>query len=211
MIRLARSAGARPARGVAQRVGAHLAAVAVVVVVVLAPVSCSQPKELPRLIVDESVAGDFEALAQETWDQFLAVFQARSDCFGDVTLRVTKTLDSRAGYDPETATATVRVPATAAILQDALVHEWAHHIEFQCEDHEELRPAFLAAQGLPPDTAWRPDIPPADIPASMWPDIPSEQYAEATIILVLGRRQITTGVRVKPEAVRVIGEWAAGD
>lgn len=190
--------------------GAHLAAAAVVVVVVLALASCSQPKELPRLIVDESVAGDLEALAQETWAQFLAVFRARGGCFGDVTLRATKTLDSRAGYDPETATATVRVPATAAILQEALVHEWAHHIEFQCKDHEELRSAFLAAQGLPPDMAWRPDIPPADIPASMWPDIPSEQYAEATIILVLGRRQIATGVRVKPEAVRVIGEWAAG-
>jgi hypothetical protein len=175
--------------------------------VVLALASCSPPQEPPRLLVGESVASDFEALAQETWDQFLAVFQARSACFGDVTLRATKTLDSRAGYDPETAAVTVRVPATAAMLQGALVHEWAHHVEFQCAEHEDLRPAFLAAQGLPPDTAWRPDSPPADIPASMWPAIPSEQYAEATIVLVLGRRPIATGVRVKPEAVRVIGDW----
>ncbi|OQY19349.1 MAG: hypothetical protein B6I35_11820 [Anaerolineaceae bacterium 4572_32.2] len=186
-------------------------AIAITVVGVLALASCSQPKEPPRLIIDESVAGDFETLALETWEQFLAVFQARRDCFGDVNLRATKTLDSRAGYDPERAAVTVRVPATAAMLQGALVHEWAHHVEFQCEDHKALRPAFLAAQGLPLDTAWRPDIPPADIPASMWPDIPSEQYAEATIMLVLGRRQIATGVRLKPEAVRVIGEWAAGD
>ena len=202
---------ARPARDVAKRVGgAHFAAV-LAVIVGLALASCLQPKDTPQLIVDESVASDFEALALETWDQFLTVFQARSDCFGDVYLRATKTLGSRAGYDPETAAVTVRVPATAAMLQGALVHEWAHHVEFQCADHEELWPAFLAAQGLPPDTPWRPDIPPADIPASMWPDIPSEQYAEATILLVLGRRQIATGVRVKPEAVHVIGEWAAGN
>jgi hypothetical protein len=184
---------------------------AVAIVVGLALAGCSQPKDTPQLIVDESIANDLQALALETWDQFLVVFQARSACFGDVYLRATKTLGSRAGYNPETATVTVRVPATAAMLQGALVHEWAHHVEFQCEDHEELWPAFLTAQGLPPDTPWRPDIPPADIPASMWPDIPSEQYAEATIWLVLGRQQIATGVRVKAEAVHVIGEWAAGD
>jgi hypothetical protein len=184
---------------------------AVAIVVGMALAGCSQPTDTPQLIIDESVANDLQALALETWDQFLAVFQARSDCFGDVHLRAARTLGSRASYNPETAAVTVRVPATAAMLQGALVHEWAHHVEFQCEDHEKLWPAFLAAQGLPPDTPWRLDIPPADIPASMWPDIPSEQYAEATIWLVLGRQQIATGVRVKAEAVRVIKEWAAGD
>jgi hypothetical protein len=172
--------------------------------------SCSQPGSAPQLFIDGSVASDFEALALETWTQFVAAFQGRSACFGDVTLRATKALDSRAGYDPETATVTVRVPATAAVLQGALVHEWAHHVEFQCKAHKELRPAFLAAQGLPPDIAWRPDIAPADTPVSMWPDIPSEQYAEAAVVLVLGRRQITTAASVSEDAVRVLAEWAAG-
>jgi hypothetical protein len=192
--------------------GARLVGTSVVLLAFgLALMSCAQAPDPPRLIVDESVASDLEALALDAWDQFLAEFEARYACFGDVTLQATKSLESRAGYDPERATVTVRVPATAAMLQGALVHEWAHHIEFQCPDHQALRPVFLAAQGLPPDTAWRPDIPPADIPASMWPDIPSEQWAEATIVAVLGRRQIATGVRVKPGSVDAIRKWAAGN
>ena len=170
-----------------------------------------QSPELPKLIVDESVASDFHALASETWGKFLTTFAARRTCFGDVRLRATRQLDSRAAYDPATATVTVRVPATAALLREALVHEWAHHLEFQCEAQQSLRPAFLQAQGLPPDTLWRLDRNRATTPQSAWDDIPSEQYAEAAIELVLGRRQISTGVHLKPEAVRVLAAWAAGD
>jgi hypothetical protein len=188
-----------------------LAAVVAAVVAGLALASCSQPKDAPQLIVDESVASDLEALALETWDQFLAVFQARSGCFGDVTLRAIQTLEARAGYDPETATVTIRVPGTAALLQGALVHEWAHHVEFQCEEHKQLRPKFLAAQGLSADTVWRTDSTPAHTPEQEWQAIPSEQYAEATIVLVLGRRQITTAVRVTEDAVRAIEMWAEGN
>ena len=171
---------------------------------------CTRLARPPRLIIDESVDSDFAALAQETWHQFLTVFQARADCFGDVRLRATRTLGSRAVYDPDTATVTVRVPGTAALLQGALVHEWAHHIEFQCPAHEALRPAFLVAQGLPPDTPWRPAAAMTDVAADEWAGIPSEQYAEAVVELVLGGRPIATGARVSPEAVRIVGDWAAG-
>jgi hypothetical protein len=164
----------------------------------------------PRLIVDATVASDLETLALETWDRFLAVFWVRSDCFGDVHLRAAYDLDSRAGYDPDAARVTVRVPGTVAMLQSGLIHEWAHHIEFQCEEHRDLRPAFLAAQGLPPDTPWRPDDSSANLPAGDWADIPSEQCAEATIELMLGSRPIPTNIRVTPEAVRVLEAWARG-
>jgi hypothetical protein len=167
-------------------------------------------KPAPRLIPDGSVAGDLRALAQDTWKLFLDVFQARSACFGDVHLQAAKGLHSRAAYDPGTAAVTVRVPATAAMLKGALIHEWAHHIEHQCEAHKQLRPAFLAAQGLPADTPWQVGYSPADIPESEWARIPSEQYAEATIELVLGERQIPTTARVRVEAVRVIAGWASG-
>jgi hypothetical protein len=173
--------------------------------------SCSQSREAPQLILDGSVASDLEALAVETWAQFLVVFEARTDCFGDVHLRAARALGSRAAYDPASATVTVRVPGTPAMLQGALIHEWAHHIEFQCAAHKELRSAFLAAQRLPPDTPWRGDRTPAQTPVSQWPGIPSEQYAEAAIVLVLGRRQIPTGVRLTEEAVHAVAVWAAGD
>jgi hypothetical protein len=174
------------------------------------PQQTATPKPLPRLIVDDSVADDLRAVAEEAWSKFLAVFQARSSCFGDVHLRAAYDLDNRAAYDPATATVTVKVPATPVMLQGALIHEWAHHIEFQCAAQKELRPAFLAAQGLPADTPWRTDYTPANTPESAWAGIPSEQYAEATIELVLGSRQIPTTARVSTEAVKVIAAWASG-
>ncbi len=167
-------------------------------------------KPIPRLIVDDSVADDFATLAQTTWQQFVTVFRSRADCFGDVYLHAATHLDSRAAYNPKTKIVTVRVPGTPAMLTSALVHEWAHHIEFQCPAQKELRGAFLAAQGLPPDTQWRPDDTPANTPESAWATIPSEQYAEATIEVVLGSRSIPTTARVAPEAAHVIARWAAG-
>lgn len=181
--------------------------------IVMGLMGCAQSqipgsKQPPRLMADETVADDFRVLAMETWGQFLTIFQARTDCFGDVHLHAAYDLNSRATYEPDTATVTVRVPATPVMLQSALVHEWAHHIEFQCDAQQALRAAFLAAQGLPADTLWRPDDDPAHTPESAWATIPSEQYAEAAIELVLGRRQIPTTARVSLEAVQVLAEWA---
>jgi len=164
----------------------------------------------PELIIYESVAVDFQALALQTWHRFLTVFWTRKDCFGDVYLRADQTLGSRAAYDPDSATVTVRVPATAAMLQGALIHEWAHHLEFQCKEHEDLRAAFLLAQGLPRDTPWR-MVEKPELAASAWADVPSEQYAEAAIALVLGGRPIPTGARLTSEAVGVLEKWAAGN
>ncbi len=174
------------------------------------PLASPAPEALPRLIADDSVAGDFSALAQSTWQVFLKAFRGRVNCFGDVRLHAAEALPSRALYEPKTATVTVRVPGTPAMLQSALIHEWAHHVEFACPAQEQMRPAFLAAQGLSPDALWRPDDTPANTPESDWAAIPSEQYAEATIELVLGSRPIPTTALVSPAAVRVIEQWASG-
>lgn len=176
-----------------------------------ATVGCARPDKPPQLLIDESVAGDFQDLAEQTWIEFLAAFQARSDCFGDVQLQATRSLDSRAVYDPGTATVTVRVPGTPALLRAALVHEWAHHIEFQCEQHQAHRATFLAALDLPPNTPWRPESALVDAYGKMGGSSPSERYAEAIIVYVLGRRHIATGAQVTPEAVHAIEKWAAGN
>jgi hypothetical protein len=181
------------------------------VLAILAITSALSLKPLPSLIADETVASDLRVLAQETWRRFLVVFKARSSCFGDVQLHTDRNLRSRAAYDPDTATVTVRVPATAAMLRGALIHEWAHHIEHQCGSQKQLRAAFLAAQGLPGDTPWKVDYLPTGISQRDWARIPSEQYAEGTIELVLGSRQIPTTAHVRAEAVHVIAEWAAGN
>jgi len=171
-----------------------------------APPEAAPPERPPQLIIEDTVASDFETLAIETWAEFLSAFQAQNNCFGNVRLRAAHTLKSRAAYNPDTATVTVRVPGTAAMLQSALIHEWAHHVEFQCPAHKSLRPAFLAAQHLPPNTPWQPD----NTPANDWDNIPSEQYAEASIEVVLGKRQIPTKVHLTREAVDVVAKWAKG-
>jgi hypothetical protein len=165
--------------------------------------AAAQPAR-PRLVVHESVASDFAALAGETWEQFLLAFPARTGCFGDAHLVAVRQLASRAAYDPATATVTVPVPGTRAMLQGALIHEWAHHMEYQCPAQEEMRGAFVQAQGLPPDTPWRADE------ADHWQDMPSEQFAEAAIVTVLGGRSIPTTVHLSPAAVQVVRDWGRG-
>ena len=165
---------------------------------------CINPTDAPpKLIPDTSVAPDLAELADGVWAQTLAHFAGRTDCFGDLSLRTVKTLDGRARYDPQTATIIIEVPATAALLKGALVHEFAHHIEFQCADHELLRPAFLDAQNMSPDTPW--------LNGASWAETPSEQYAEASVIYVLGRRQLPTEAAVAPAALQVLADWASGE
>lgn len=163
----------------------------------------TRPSTPPRLNLDATVAADFRALADETWAQFLITFAARSNCFGDVTLRTARKLESRALYDPKTATVTVRVPGTPAFLQAALIHEWAHHIEFQCDEHHTIRPAIVAALDLPPNTAWWTD--------HAWAESPSEQYAEATVELVLGDHPLPTKIWVDPKIVTIVADWSMGN
>jgi hypothetical protein len=162
----------------------------------------------PRLIIDASVDQDFAALIQETWVQFLLVFAPRRDCFGDVLVKANYDLVDRAMYDPQTSTVSVRVPERASILKGALVHEWAHHVEFQCEAHTEMRAAFIEAQGMPADTLWRSEGGTTDILSSDWASIPSEQYAETSIVLVLGERPVSTKAPITAEGIEVIRTWA---
>ncbi len=164
-----------------------------------------------QMIADASVGNDLGTLALEAWERFLGAFAARQACFDDVRLRAATALASQASYDPATATVTVRVPGTAAVLQGALVHEWAHHVEFQCPAQAALRPAFLAAQGLPPGTPWRPAEIPTDPSAGQWAEIPSEQYAESVVLLVLGSDALPSRARLSPEAIATIARWLEGE
>jgi hypothetical protein len=162
----------------------------------------------PRLIIDASVKPDFAALIKETWGQFMLVFAARSDCFGDVRVKADYDLSDRAMYDPKSATVTVRVPERASILKGALVHEWAHHVEFQCEAQKEMRAAFIEAQGIPASTSWRSQGGSVNVLSSDWANIPSEQYAETTIVLVLGERPVSIKAPITEDGVEVMRAWA---
>lgn len=157
----------------------------------------------PRLTADRGVPRDVQVLAQRTWATFLGAFPARQSCIPDLKLLSAWTLDDRARYSPASADLLLRIPATAAQLETALVHEFAHHLEFQCPEHQGLRPGFLRAQGLAQETPW--------FEGGTWEAIPSELFAEATVEVVLGYRTIHRTLRISEEARHLISAWGHGE
>lgn len=170
--------------------------------------AASQPKAMPRVLFDDSVAADFRALIQDNWWTFLTFFEARSDCIRDIRIVAVQELADRAIYDPPTLTTFVRVPERGSLLRAALIHEWAHHLEFQCPAQLEMRDAFLKAQNLPPTTPWLMPDGSRNLPAYRWASIPSEQFAETVVASVLERRNLRTPVTITEAGLRVIETWA---
>ena len=162
----------------------------------------ARPNGPPALRFDDTVPADLRALATETWQDFLAAHPARHDCIAPVALSAAWELDDRAEYRPDSATVVIRIPGTAPNLRNGLSHEFAHHVEFTCPEHEELRPAFLAAQGLSASTDW--------FDGDTWETTPSEQYAEATAEVILGRRAHHGGIFISDEAVAIVHRWGSG-
>jgi hypothetical protein len=148
----------------------------------------------PALSFAGDVPADLRALTNQTWERFVAAFPEQRDCMSPVTVAAAWSFDDRAAYEPDTRRVTVRVPATKAVLTAALVHEFAHHLEFTCPGHRHLRPRFLAAQGFARNASWR--------GGAIWEQIPSEQFAEAVVVAVLGNRT---------DAVNVVQRWAGTD
>ncbi|HEY7400685.1 MAG TPA: hypothetical protein VH989_07290 [Actinomycetota bacterium] len=156
----------------------------------------------PSIAFGETVPGDLEALVRTTWDRFTDAVPARWSCVAPVTIDGSWTLDDRASYDPDRRLVTVRIPGTAPNLEAALVHEFAHHLDFTCAARADLRSAFLAAQGLPRDTPW--------FDGATWERTPSEQFAEAMIEVVLGRSPPPPRILVSPDALDVVRAWCRG-
>ncbi len=157
-----------------------------------------------ELRFDEAVPADLRELAAGTWDEFTAAFAARRHCIAALSLAGDRDLDASAAYVPDRRTVYVRIPGTAGLLRNALVHEFAHHVEFSCHDElAELRPAFLAAQGFPPNAGW--------FDAETWEVTPSEHFAEAAVEAVLGRRLRNRDVLITDEAVALVSAWGRGD
>ena len=158
----------------------------------------------PALDIDESVAADFAAVARDDWNRFVAAFPAMEDCIGRVTLVADYSLDDRARYDPATRIMAVRVPGPKVLLDRAVIHELAHHLEVSCLSQVEMRPPFLAALGRNATDDW--------YEGSDWGRIPSEVFAEAVVEYVLeerGRAHTGLGL-INPSAVDIVVDWAAG-
>ncbi|MGB5381826.1 MAG: hypothetical protein WBN35_11185 [Acidimicrobiia bacterium] len=161
----------------------------------------ARPDPAPELHFDASVPDDLRAVAVEAWDGFLGAHPARVDCIGPINMSAAWELDDRAEYHPTTATLVIRVPGTAPNLTNDLTHEFAHHVEFTCPEHEAIRPNFLAAQGFPASADW--------FSGTTWETTPSEQYAEATSVVVLGQGGHHDGIVISDEATAVVRRWAS--
>ncbi|MEA2002198.1 MAG: hypothetical protein U9N84_10005 [Actinomycetota bacterium] len=159
----------------------------------------TSPDPGPRLRFDESVPADLQELADQTWNDFLAVHPGRQDCIPPLTLQAAWELDNRGEYRPGSATVVIRVPGTPVTLRSELIHEFAHHVEFTCPEHDSMRADFLHAQGFPTTTNW--------FEADTWETTPSEHFAEATVELVMGRRTHPGGIQITLEAVEVVRAW----
>ena len=156
----------------------------------------------PELRHDGTVPDDLRALADETWQDLLTALPGRHDCITSPTLNAAWELETRAEYQPATAVLSVRVPGTPATLRSQLLHEFAHHVEFTCDEHESMRSRFLDAQGFAAGTSW--------FDGASWETTPSEQYAEAVVELVEGRRTHLGGIRLTDDAINVVRQWGQG-
>jgi hypothetical protein len=152
------------------------------------------------LVIGDTLAADFAALAEATHGRFVEAAPAVAGCMGSLRLEAAAELDDLARYDQTTGIVYVRVPATAPSLEASLIHEFAHHLELACGSHLSLRSAFLRAQGHASDAPWFGD--------AAWEQRPSEQFAEAVVQVVLGHRSRNQlRLRLEPEAVRLVEAW----
>lgn len=165
---------------------------------VVVAVACSPPT--PRL--DSDIPADLARLVEDRYQEINRVLAARSDCLAGLTITHSWEMADRASYDPETATITLRVPATARELEFSLVHELAHHFEAACTAQQTLRPAFLLAQGHPEDAPW--------FEGETWETTPSEQFASALGVVVTGEADPGRRVPLTDAAVEVVAGWVAG-
>jgi hypothetical protein len=171
----------------------------VALLLILCVVASARPAG-PGLSFDNGVPPDLRTLAAGTWERFLAAFPEQRDCIAPVAVDARWSFEDRAAYDPENHVVIVRIPATAPHLEAALVHEFAHHLEFTCPAQRNLRPAFLAAQGFRENASWW--------NGATWETTPSEQFAEAATVVVLRRRPGHMRIHVTPEALTALRDWA---
>jgi hypothetical protein len=166
-----------------------LLALATLFVMPVAAADTAPPPD-PSGVVAETIA---------TWEQATA---NRSDCIGDVTVRLAS-LDSGYGeYRTREALVVVERSLDGEGLKAALAHELAHHVFVSCHLSEDatFTADFYAAQGIPASHGWY------DYSAG-WIETPAELFAEAMTHHMIGRS--ASGVAFSDRALGVVADWLA--
>lgn len=145
---------------------------------------------------------DLRAVASDAWERFTRAVPECADRLGVVTIGVAWELPDRARYEPGRALVLIRAPGTAANLEATLLHEFTHHAEHRCPLSAEVRGGFTAAAGLPAGTPWR--------TGPSWDRTPSERFAEAMVVHILGRPPPHVLIHLRPEELSAVAAWARG-
>ena len=176
---------------------------AVMVIATVAGLGLASSTAQPRIQASQDLPDDVSRLTDETWVRFTEVFSAKSECLGDVTLRlVEEVADGAARYVPSSSLVEIEIPTTPPRFQESLVHELGHHLEQVCSVQLEIGAAFREAQGFDVRREWR--------GGRVWAERPSEHFAESVVQLVLGARQTHADIiELTPAAVDVVSRWAA--
>jgi hypothetical protein len=158
------------------------------------------PPRNPRIAFADGTPEDLQRLATSAWGDFIASFRRHQDCIDPVTVVPVLRLGDRATYSQRDALVTVRVPGTAPNLRAALIHEFAHHLDYTCPRVRHFRRRFLAAQGLATTRPWG--------TGASWEQIPAEQFADAAVEIVVGR---TSWLRLhaREAALQEMRAWGA--
>jgi hypothetical protein len=174
--------------------------IAVVVASVLIVALVAWQGSRPALRFTSATPDDLRAVATGAWHRFRDAFPARTECLDGVTVGVAWELRDRARYEPERTLVLVRAPGTAANLEASLLHELAHHVEHVCPPDEAFRQRYIRAAGLPTGTPW--------FGGARWDRTPSERFAEAAVVHVLGERPPHVLIHVRAAEVRLLAGWA---
>lgn len=156
-----------------------------------------------ELIALQDVPADVRAELDLTWGHFLDRFEARTECFDDVSVELVRAVDGGdARYVVDENLIEIEIPTTPARFRESLAHELGHHIEHTCSDFAALRDELQPLLGGP-DRAWA--------GGEVWEETPSELWAEAVVQLVNGERiRHADEVVVEPAVIDLIRSWGLG-
>ena len=156
-----------------------------------------------ELIVVQDVPPDVQAELDATWGHFVEVFDARRDCFDDVSVVLVRDVEGGdARYVTGAGRIEIEIPTTPARFRESLAHELGHHVERTCTEFSEMRAAMLTELEIA-DSAWA--------AGEVWEQIPAEIWAEGVVGLVNGERVLHgDDMPIDPSIVELIEAWVGG-
>lgn len=152
----------------------------------------------PRVSYLDGTPGDVMALGDSTFADILETFPDQVGCLRDVTVAHSWDLGPEAGFYQGNHIE-IEVPNSRERIRRTYVHEFGHHLDANCSDAQ-LRSEFTSAMGHPDGTDWYSDGRP-------WHQRPSEQFAEA-VVVVVGGSPTHTDMTLTVEAIRIVETWS---